>query len=113
MICSLSAIDGVSAVRTILVRPIGEDLVEDARILRIHITSSLSRNPILQLLVDISKEPAGLGNCVLATIFARFGSHSALMFFHVPIGGCKDPSICNVAMGQFRVARFRKQRRTR
>ena len=94
--------------RTILVKPIGEDLVEDVRILRFHVTSSLSRNPILQLLLDISKEPAGVGNCVLITIFARLGSRSSLLFFHLPVGGCKDPSICNVAMGGFRVARLRK-----
>ncbi len=77
--------------RTILVKPIGEDLVEDARILRFHVTSSLNRNPILQLLFDISKEPAGVGNCVLITIFARFGSRSALMFFHLPVGDCRTP----------------------
>ena len=99
---------GFSMTRTILVKPIGEDLVEDARILRFHVTSSLNRNPILQLLLDISKEPAGVGNCVLITIFARLGSRSSLLFFHLPVGGCKDPSICNVAMGGFRVARFRK-----
>ena len=93
----------------ILVKPIGEDLVEDARILRFHVTSSLSRNPVLQILLDISREPPGLGNCVLATIFARFGKRSGLLFFHIPVGGCDDPSICNVALGQFRVARFRKR----
>ena len=104
----LGVVDGAFVTRTVLVKPIGEDLVEDARILRFHVTSSLNRNPILQLLFDISKEPAGVGNCVLVTIFARFGSRNALMFFHLPVGGCKDPSICNVAMGGFRVARFRK-----
>ena len=95
--------------RTIQLKPIGEDLVEDVRILRFHITSSLSRNPVLQLLLDISREPVELGNCVLATIFARFGKRSGLFFFHIPVGGCNDPSICNVALGQFRVARFRKK----
>ena len=35
--------------RTILVKPIGEDQVEDSRILRFHVTSSLTRNPVFQL----------------------------------------------------------------
>ena len=100
---------GVLLARTILVKPIGEDLVADTRILRFHVTSSLSRNPVFQLLFDISKEPTGLGNCVLTTVLARLGSHSFLFFFHIPVGGCKDPSICNVAMGRFRVARLRRQ----
>ena len=95
--------------RTILVKPIGEDQVEDSRILRLHVTSSLTRNPVFQFLLDISREPVGLGNCVLATIFARFGKHSSLLFFHIPVTGCRDPSICNVGLGGFRVARLRKK----
>jgi hypothetical protein len=93
---------------TILVKPIGEDQVEDARILRFHVTSSLGRNPIFQFLFDISREPVGLGNCVLVTILARIGKRSSLLFFHIPVGGCQDPSICSVGMGRFRVARLRK-----
>ncbi|TMI25071.1 hypothetical protein E6H36_07310 [Candidatus Bathyarchaeota archaeon] len=93
---------------SMLVKPIGEDQISDTRILRFHITSSLSRNPVVQLLFDISREPPGLGNCVLTTILARIASHSILFFFHIPVGGCEDPSICNVAMGRFGVARLRR-----
>jgi hypothetical protein len=99
--------------RTILVKPIGEDLAEDIRILRFHITSSLSKHPILQLLFDVSKEPPGAGNCVLTTIFARLGPHNFLLFCHIPLGGCNDPSICNVAMGRFRVTSFEKHQTPR
>ena len=91
-----------------LVKPIGEDPVGDLRILRVHVTSNLRKNPILQLLFDISKEPTGQGNCVLATIMARLGKHSFLMFFHLPVGDCQDPSICTAAAGRFAVARFRR-----
>ncbi len=92
------------------VRPIGEDTVGDLRILRFHLTSSLLRNPVLQILFDISKEPPGQGNCVLATFLARLGARSFLMFFHIPVGGCQDPSICTAAVGTFVVARFRKKK---
>ena len=91
-----------------LVKPIGEDPVGDQQILRFHLTSGLHRNPILQLLFEVSKEPAGQGNCVLTTIMARFGRRNLLMFFHIPIGGCQDPSICTAAFGRFGVARLRR-----
>lgn len=93
----------------VLVKPIGEDLVADTRVLRFHVTSSLSKNPVLQFLFDVSREPPGLGNCVLTTILARLASHSILLFFHIPVGGCKDPSVCSVAMGRFGVARLRRR----
>lgn len=89
-----------------LLKPIGEDSVGDQRIVRFHIASSLLRNPVLQLLFEVSKEPAGQGNCVLTTIMARLGRRNFLMFFHIPIGGCQDPSICTAAFGRFGVARF-------
>ena len=94
-----------------LVKPIGEDVVEDLRILRLHLTSSLGKSPVLQLLFDVSKEPPGQGNCVLTTILARLGSRSFFMFFHIPVGGCKDPSICTAVAGRFAVARFRSRRK--
>ncbi len=56
----LGAVDGAFVTRTILVKPIGEDLVEDARILRFHVTSSLNRNPILRLLLDKHLRPVRL-----------------------------------------------------
>lgn len=92
------------------VKPIGEDMVGDLRILRFHLTSSLRRSPVLQLLFDVSKEPPGQGNCVLATLLARLGTRSFLMFFHIPLGGCQEPSICTAAIGRFAVARFRKKK---
>lgn len=65
---------------------------------------------MLQVLFDISKEPPGQGNCVLATLLARLGTRSFFMFFHLPVGGCQDPSICTAAIGRFAVARFRKKK---
>ena len=92
--------------KMLLVRPIGEDLVTDLRILRLHAKSSLARNPVLQLLLEVSKEPPGQGNCLLTTLIARLGKHSFLLFFHIPVGGCQDPSICVTALGRFIVTRF-------
>lgn len=94
----------------IRVKPIGEDAVEDFRIFRLHLTSNLLRDPVFQMLFDVSKEPTGQGNCVLATLLARLGTRSFLMFFHIPVGGCRDPSVCMVA-GRFGVARFGQKRR--
>ena len=84
-----------------LLKPIGEDSVGDKRILRLHLTSSLAKPPVLQLLFEVSKEPPGQGNCVLTTIMARLGKRNFLMFFHIPVGGCQDPSICTAAIGRF------------
>jgi hypothetical protein len=95
--------------KMLIVRPIGEDLVPDLRILRLHVKSSLARNPVLQLLFEISKEPPGQGNCLLTTLMARLGKHSFLLFFHIPVGGCQDPSICTAALGRFIVTRFKKR----
>ena len=92
-----------------LIKPIGEDSVGDQRILRFHVTSSLLKSPVLQLLFEVSKEPPGQGNCVLTTIMARLGRRNFLMFFHIPVGGCQDPSICTAAFGRFGVARLRRQ----
>ncbi len=92
-----------------MVKPIGEDPVGDVRILRVHLTSSLEKSPIFQFLFDVSKEPPGQGNCVLATVMARLGKRSLLFFFHIPIGGCQDPSICAAALGQFSVGRLRRR----
>src|SRR6266852_3697195 len=95
--------------KMLIVRPIGEDLVPDLRILRLHVKSSLARNPVLQLLFEISKEPPGQGNCLLTTLMARFGKRSFLLFFHIPVGGCQDPSICTAALGRFIVTRFKRR----
>jgi hypothetical protein len=105
---NVALLNGVS--RGLFVKPIGEDRAGDLRILRFHLTSSLRRSPVLQLLFDVSKEPPGQGNCVLATLLARLGTRSFLMFFHVPVGGCQDPSICTAAIGRFSVARFRRKK---
>jgi hypothetical protein len=91
----------------VIVKPIGEDLVPDLRILRLHAKSSLARNPVMQLLFEVSKEPPGQGNCLLTTIMARLGKRSFLLFFHIPVGGCKDPSISITALGRFLVTRFK------
>ncbi len=91
------------------VKPIGEDPVGDLRIVRLHLTSNLRKDPVLQLLFDVSKEPPGQGNCVLTTIMARFGRRNFLMFLHIPLGGCQDPSICTAALGRFGVARLRRR----
>src|SRR3989442_13618082 len=96
-----------STSRLVIVKPIGEDLVPDLRILRLHAKSSLARNPVLQLLFEVSKEPPGQGNCLLTTLMARLGKHSFLLFFHIPIGGCQDPSICAAALGRFIVTKFK------
>jgi len=95
--------------KMLIVRPIGEDLVPDLRILRLHVKSSLARSPVLQLLFEISKEPPGQGNCLLTTLMARFGKHSFLLFFHIPVGGCQDPSICTAALGRFIVTRLKRR----
>src|SRR6266446_10326904 len=95
--------------KMLIVRPIGEDLVPDLRILRLHAKSSLARNPVLQLLLEVSKEPPGQGNCLLTTLMARLGKHSFLLFFHIPVGGCQDPSICTAALGRFIVTRFKRR----
>src|SRR2546427_7871376 len=87
--------------RLVIVKPIGDDLVPDFRILRLHAKSSLARNPVMQLLFEVSKEPPGKGNCLLTTIMARLGKRSFLQFFHIPVGGCQDPSICVTALGRF------------
>src|SRR5207253_5108011 len=47
--------------RLVIAKPIGEDLVPDLRILRLHANSDLARNPVLQLLFEVSKEPPGTG----------------------------------------------------
>ncbi len=93
----------------LFVKPIGEDPVGDLRILRLHLTSNLRKNPVLQLLVDVSKEPPGQGNCVLATMMARLGQRNFLLFLHIPLGGCQDPSICTAALGRFGVARLKRR----
>jgi hypothetical protein len=95
--------------RTLVVRPIGEDRVPDLRILRLHAKSSLARDPVLQLLFEVCKEPPGQGNCLLTTLMARLGNHSFLLFFHIPVSGCQDPSICSAALGRFFVTRFRRR----
>jgi len=95
--------------KMLIVRPIGEDLVPDLRILRLHAKSSLARNPVLQLLFEVCKEPPGRGNCLLTTLMARLGKHSFLLFFHIPVGGCQDPSICTAALGRFIVTRFKRR----
>ena len=94
--------------RLVIAKPIGEDLVPDLRILRLHAKSSLARNPVMQLLFEVSKEPPGQGNCLLTTLMARLGKHGFLLFFHIPVGGCKDPSICSAALGRFFVTRFKR-----
>jgi hypothetical protein len=96
-----------STKRLVIVKPIGEDLVPDFRILRLHAKSSLARNPVMQLLFEVSKEPPGQGNCLLTTIMARLGKRSFLLFFHIPVGGCQDPSISITALGRFIVTRFK------
>jgi hypothetical protein len=93
--------------RLVIVKPIGEDLVPDLRILRLHAKSSLARNPVMQLLFEVSKEPPGQGNCLLTTLMARLGKRSFLLFFHIPVGGCQDPSISITALGRFIVTRFK------
>src|SRR3989441_5194316 len=98
-----------SSGKVLIVRPIGEDHVPDLRILRLHVKSTLARNPVLQLLFEVSKEPPGQGNCLLTTLMARLGKHSFLLFFHIPIGGCQDPSICAAALGRFIVTKFKRQ----
>jgi hypothetical protein len=95
--------------RMLVVRPIGEDLIPDLRILRLHVKSNLARNPVLQLLFEVSQEPPGQGNCLLTTLMARLGKHNFLLFFHIPVGGCQDPSICAAALGRFLVTRFKKR----
>jgi hypothetical protein len=95
--------------RLVIAKPIGEDLVPDLRILRLHAKSSLARNPVMQLLFEVSKEPAGQGNCLLTTIMARLGKRSFLLFFHIPVGGCQDPSISVTALGRFIVTKFKKR----
>ena len=92
-------------------KPIGEDQVADIPILKVHLTSSLAKSPVLQILFDISREPPGQGNCMLTTLMARFGKRSFLLFFHIPVGGCADPSISSVCAGSFGVARFGRRRR--
>src|SRR5437016_14108175 len=91
--------------KMLIVRPIGEDLVSDLRILRLHVKSSLARNPVLQLLFEISKEPPAQGNCLLTTLMARFGNQSFLLLFHIPVGGTLDPSVCSTALSRFLVIR--------
>jgi len=98
-----------STKRWVIAKPIGEDLVPDLRILRLHAKSNLARNPVMQLLFEISKEPPGQGNCLLTTIMARLGKRSFLLFFHIPVGGCQDPSISITALGRFIVTRFKKR----
>ncbi len=95
--------------RLVVVKPIGEDPAPDLRILRLHAKSSLARNPVLQLLFEVSKEPPGQGNCLLTTLMARLGKRSFLLFFHIPVGGCQDASICAAALGRFIVTRFKKR----
>ena len=95
--------------RLVLAKPIGEDLVPELRILRLHTNSDLARNPVLQLLFEVSKEPPGQGNCLLTTLMARLGKRSFLLFFHIPVGGCQDPSISVTALGRFIVTRFKKR----
>ena len=89
-------------------KAIGEDRVADIPILKLHITSSLVKNPVLQILFDISREPPGQGNCMLTTFMARLGRRSFLMFLHIPVGGCQDPSISACVGGKFSVLRFRR-----
>ncbi|HZD12036.1 MAG TPA: hypothetical protein VE177_00755, partial [Candidatus Binatus sp.] len=91
---------------TLWLKPIGEDRIADIPILKLHITSSLAKNPVLQILFDISREPPGQGNCMLTTFMARLGKRSFLLFFHIPVGGCQDPSISSCAAGRFGVTRF-------
>ncbi|HEY4823116.1 MAG TPA: hypothetical protein VIH83_05485 [Candidatus Bathyarchaeia archaeon] len=91
------------------VKPIGEDSTGDQRILRFHLTSNLHHTPVLQFLFEVSKEPAGQGNCVLTTIMARLGKRNFLLFLHMPVGGCQDPSICTAALGRFGVARLARR----
>lgn len=95
--------------RILVVRPIGEDLVSDLRILRLHVKSNLARNPVLQLLFEVSQEPPGKGNCLLTTLMARLGKHSFPLFFHIPVGGCQDPFICASALGRFLLTRFKRR----
>lgn len=90
----------------VVLKAIGEDRVADTPILKFHVTSSLLKNPVFQLLFDVSREPAGQGNCMLTTIMARLGRMSFLMFLHIPVGGCQDPSISACVAGRFPVARF-------
>ncbi len=92
-------------------KPIGEDRVADIPILKLHITSSLVKNPVVQILFDISREPPGQGNCMLTTFMARLGHRSFLMFLHIPVGGCQDPSISACAAGKFSVLRLRRRAR--
>ena len=96
--------------RLVIAKPIGEDLVPDLRILRLHANSDLARNPVLQLLFEVSKEPPGQGSCLLTTLMARLGKRSFLLFFHIPVGGCQDPSISVTALGRFIVTRFKKRK---
>jgi len=96
-----------STSRLVIAKLIGEDTVPDLRMLRLHAKSNLARNPVMQLLFEISKEPPGQGNCLLTTIMARLGKRSFLLFFHIPVGGCQDPSISITALGRFIVTRFK------
>jgi hypothetical protein len=44
---------------------------------------------------------------------ARLGKRSFLLFFHIPVWGCRgcqDPSISVTALGRFIVTRFKKRK---
>src|SRR5260370_40731828 len=79
--------------RLVIAKPIGEDLVPDLRILGLHANSNLARNPVMQLLFEVSKEPPGQGNCLLTTIMPRLGKRNFLLSFHIPVGVSQDPPI--------------------
>lgn len=75
----------------------GMDRQPDQPLMRSQIFVS-SGTRLLQFFLEISKEPASQGNCLIITGLARLSSFlrsslQLLISLHMPMGGCADPSI--------------------